>query len=249
MNLDLENPQPLWEFILEDSDGSRATLELCQKNEHFVSSISGIGELPIEIEDALSRFTYVAKERIKFVSAYHGCRVFDEADYTQGGIKRLESAQLISWCKDFFGLDKRIDEIVEELGPNYIRHGEGGVFCMRGIEAAKKNRSYHSDGSELVRSITHRLGTIEEEKYFSLGRPCFIEVCTPIEWFRQNSQTDLDCLLRDIFVHWLWLQLDLDWPGDPRRGGIEFKTDIPAEFIRAFHYTKRTQPIATGQRR
>ncbi|MGJ8649775.1 MAG: hypothetical protein ACSHX4_05405 [Opitutaceae bacterium] len=245
MNLDLENPKPFWEVILEDSIGSKTTLELCQENEHFVSSISGIGELPIEIKHALVRFTDTAKERIESVSAYHGCRVFDEADYTLRGIKRLESTQLISWCKDFFGLDERIDDIVEELGPDYIGHGEGGVFCMRGIEAAIKNRSYHSDGSELVRSITSRLG-IEEEKYFSAGRPCFIEVCTPIEWFRNHSRTGIDCLLSDIFVHWLWLQLDLDWPGDPRRGGIEFKTDIPAEFIRAFHYTQRTQPAAGG---
>ena len=247
MKLDLDYPEPLWGIILEDEKGHTGVLELCRANEHLVSSISAYSELPVVLDSTLNAFISSAKERIESVSAYHGCRVFSESDYQERGIKKLEPARVISWCKEFFGHEVRIDEIVSELGSDYISHGESGVFCMRGREAAKKNRSYHSDGSELVRRITNRLGQIEEEKYFSAGKPCHIEVCTPIKWFNENSKTKIECLLRNVFVHWLWVQLELDWPGDPREGGIVFKADIPPELIKAFHYTERAQPVDGGQ--
>jgi|GEM_PF-3698251 len=242
MNLDLENPTPFWKVISENPQGRQQVLDLCKENEPLVSSISAYSELPKVLNDALTTFVSSAVERIKYVTAYHGCRVFNESDYTERGIRKLETDRIVKWCKEFFGLDDRIEGILSELGEGYIRHGESGVFCMRGIEAAKKNECSHCDGSELVRCITNRLGKNVEERYFAAGTPCFIEVCTPIEWFKKFSNTSLESLLRDIFTHWLWVELELDWPGDPREGGIVFQNDIPPEFIMAFHYTERTQP-------
>ena len=243
MNLDLENPQPFWELISENEKGQNQVLKLCRDNEHLVSSISSCSELPEVVNDTLTAFILSAENRIEYVSAYHGCRVFKESDYKERGIKKLETDRIVKWCKDFFGHHERIDEILSELGEDYIRHGESGVFCMCGIEAAKKNRCCHPDGSELVRCIASRLGPNEKEKYFAEGTPCFIEVRTPIEWFRKFSDNSLEPLFRNVFTHWLWLELELDWPGDPREGGIVFQNDIPSEFIKAFHYTERTQPV------
>lgn len=243
MNLDLENPQPFWELISKNEKGQNQVLKLCKNNEHLVSSISAYSELPEVLNDTLTTFVSSAEKRIEYVSAYHGCRVFKESDYTERGIKKLERDRIVRWCKDFFGRHERIDEILSELGEDYIQHGESAVFCMRGIEAAKKNRCPYPDGSELARCIASRLGPNEEERYFAEGTPCFIEVRTPIEWFREFSDSSLEPSLRDVFTHWLWVELELE--GDPRNGGkIEFQNDIPPEFIKAFHYTERTkQPV------
>lgn len=68
---------------------------------------------------------------------------------------------------------------------------------------------------------------LKKGKYFAKGRPCFIEVSTSIEWFKRFSETSIGPLLRDIFTHYLWMKLNLDWPSDPREGGIVFKEGIP----------------------
>ena len=140
--------------------------------------------------------------------------------------------------KFFFHLGSEVEEVVEALRDGYIEHRESGVFCMRGIEAARRNRSYHSDGSELIRTISRRLGAKEEEMYLSAGRPCFIRILAPVEWFILNSRTSVDSLLRDLFTYWLWTELELDWPGDPRDGGIVFTIDVPPGFIDTFHYPR-----------
>lgn len=236
MHLDLENPAPFLSIIRDDSEGCADVLKLCRSNNHLVTTISACGDLPDALTRALSHFIRAAKERVQSVAAYHGCRVFDESSYRRHGIRRPKAEELINWCKEFFGHEAQIDKIVGELGRAYINHGESAVFCMRGIEAARKNNCCHQDGSEFVRNIARRLGPTSEEKYYAAGRSCFIEVRTPIEWFERHSQGSVDSLLRDVFVHWLWVELSLDWPGDPRVGGIEFGTDIPAEYVKAFHY-------------
>lgn len=235
MNLNLDNPEWLWR-ILENQNDISAVLELCRANVHLVSSISACGNLPDSLENALKAFVDSAKGRVTSVSAYHGCRVVSEPPYRDRGIRKLETANIVSWCKDFFGEDNRIDEIIRGLKPGYIGWGESAVFCMRGIQAAKKNNCAHSKGSELVRNIASRLGKEAETKYFSEGRECFIEVCAPSEWFTINSRTKIECLLKNVFVHWLWVRLELGWPGDPREGAIIFEANVPPGFIRKFHY-------------
>lgn len=252
MTLDLENPAPFWDIIHEAVDSSSKILSTCRDDVHLVYSISACGNLPAELEEALNSFTRAAKEKVNAVSAYHGCRVFRESDYTDRGIRKLETSRIVSWSKCFFGNGRRIDEILAELGRDYIDHGESAVYCMRGIEAANRNGCSHCDGSELIRSIARRLGPAEEERYFSVGRPCYIEICVPIRWFELNAKPSIECLLRDIFVHWLWVELNLDGPGDPREGGIVFGKDIPPEYVKTFHYkTGPNQPLqrtATSRR-
>lgn len=211
-------------------------LKLCRNNNHLVSSISACGDLPDALARTLNQFVSSAKGRIESVAAYHGCRVLDERSYREDGIRRLEAARLISWCKTFFEFNERIDEIVLDLQIGYLSHGESAVFCMRSMEAERKNGCCHHEGSELVRHIARQLGPIAEDKYYSAGRSCFLEVCTPMDWFERNSQGTIDNLLRDLFVHWLWIELSLEWRGDPRRGGIVFSADIPAEYLKTFHY-------------
>ncbi|MEY3773269.1 MAG: hypothetical protein RLZZ129_49 [Verrucomicrobiota bacterium] len=237
MNLDLENPTAFWPVIRENKKGHSEVLELCRKDVLLVSSLSACGDLPKRLEETTNSFVRSAKERVEAITAYHGCRVFSESDYRGKGIRRLETNRIVSWSKEFFGHDARIDEIIMQLGHDYVRHGESGVYCMRAIEAAKRNGCRHSEGSEIVRCIAKRLGRVEEERYFSVGRPCFIEVRVPKSWFELNAEPTVEVLLRNVFVHWLWVELNLDWPGDPREGGIVFRADIPSDYVKAFHYT------------
>lgn len=172
MNLDLENPYPFWKVIAENKKGHKRPLEICRENNYLVSSVGAYGKLPSILSDALNLFVVAAEKRIVSVTAYHGCRVFLESDYSDRGIRKLETSRVVDWCKRFFGNENRIDETVTEFGSDYTRHGELGVFCMKGIEAAKANGCRHSDGSELIRSIASRLGP-EEGKIFCKGASLF----------------------------------------------------------------------------
>lgn len=236
MHLDLENPTPWWTVIGDDSEGRAAVLELCRRNNHLVSSIAAYGELPGVLARALDEFVRSARGKIQSVAAYHGCRVIDESSYRFGGIHRLRAAELIDWCKTFFGHEAKVEKICADLGTQYIEHGESAVFCMRGIEPARRNSCVHHEGSEFVRNIAARLGPTSEQKYYAVGKPCFVEVCIPIKWFDCHSRGSVDCLLRNVFVHWLWIELSLERPGDPRDGAIIFGADIPAEYVKTFHY-------------
>lgn len=102
MNLDLENPSPFWSIIKEDQVSCEQVLKLCRDNEYYVSSISACGNLPDALSSAINQFQQNARREIRMISAYYGCRVFDESNYKSIGVRRLDLDEIIDWCKVFF---------------------------------------------------------------------------------------------------------------------------------------------------
>ena len=236
MLLDLDEPFRFWPIIESEVQLHRGVLDACRLDKRIVSAIGAYGEIPDIVLRGLSGFLESVRNEIQSVAAYHGCRVLDERDYRQHGIRKPKSEQLIQWSVEFFGSEKGIAEIISDLPKGYLQHGESSVFSMRSMQAAIKTGCRHAEGSELIRAIASRLGTKELENYLSIGRMCYIECHLPIDWYIQYAEPSVDVLLRDLYVHWLWCEMDLAWHGDPREGGIVISADVPAGMISKFHY-------------
>jgi len=239
VNLDLENPSAFWRIIRDDADGAAAALKTCRDNTGLLDQLSEPETIPEDLRDAVARFVTEADNQVSSVTAYHGCRVTKERDYTDKGIVILETEQLLSRARQIFGNSRELQKVVEEL-EYYTSRREKAVFCLRRIEATRKVRSKHHDGSELIRRIGEALGDTAVEKYHSTGKPCHIEIQVPRDWFDHHARPAIRLLLQGLYADWVRYELKLDgWSNN----GVVFGESIPPEFIKTFLYvTGSEQP-------
>ena len=143
--------------------------------------------------------------------------------------------------KQFFHLDKEVDEAVhaleQKMGNDYSDRSERSVFTMCSMTYSNKNVSYRN-GCEFIRYTAQILGEEYDQKYLGYGRPCQIEIRTPLGWLKENTdERTFPNLIRSLFAHWLLNSAgELDHLDKGMDSAVIFRSEIPSEMIYHFHY-------------
>jgi hypothetical protein len=130
-------------------------------------------------EILFSRYTHVA--------GYHGCRPKDLLSYQNQGILPSNTELLVSEARSMFEDIGGFEEALKSIGTEYLTHNEGKVGLLLSAVRAKHDRNAYVKGSELVRSIAHRLGPEAEKRYEVSGRPTLIKCAIPVDWLDKHT--------------------------------------------------------------
>ncbi len=130
-------------------------------------------------EILFSEYTYVA--------GYHGCRPKDLSSYQNKGILPCNTEVLISEARSIFRDFGGFNEAVKSIEREYLTHNEGKVGLLLSAIRAKHDRNEYVKGSELVRSVAHRLGPEAEKRYELIGRSTPIKCAIPVDWLDKHT--------------------------------------------------------------
>jgi hypothetical protein len=217
-----------WEYILNSKvdsySGGKILEHLSYKEESMYDQV---------LLNLVRKAKNVLVSKYSFVIGYHGCRVTDKESYLKNGIMTSNPRKLIKFTKELFGLDKEIDEIVDEFNKDdYLSHNANKIGFLLSAEWAKYERNQHSLGSELIRAIAGRLGKKYLEKYFKIGTSTLIKCKIPIDWLDTYSTYPIiKSYSSSVLYQIIYKKF---WPADKNQqvnGGFMFRHNIPPEYI------------------
>lgn len=192
------------------------------------------------LEDNLARSLRQKGKEILYSSythvvGYHGCRPRDPLSYQTKGIVPSNRESLISEACSLFEGIEGFDKALRAIGEDYLIHNEGKVGLLYSALLANDEHNRYTEGSEFIRSIANRLGSVAKTRYAKTGTPTLIKCVIPVDWLDNHttfptsggySNTVIEALIR---MH--------QWPDDSFfgfNGGYMLTRAIPPESILDF---------------
>ena len=242
INMDL---LPSWSgavaTILEKRALGRTVLQECRKNtdnykKFQLSLIGGEGEKTEATKAARDLLLKELPKQFRYVTYFHGCRVYEHEWYRRDGIMVCEPEWLLQRHIECLGWKmedalQALDKLKQDI-PGYLPHNEGKVFAVWSMSFHMEARSgfCHAKGSELLGLIASNMNPNRKEELYKIGEPSIIEFQVPLHWI---SEPDWKNYVNVLFVFYIshfvpyyrWIM------GDPREGGQIFNRSIPPEHL------------------
>ena len=227
--------------ILEEGTLGRTVLQECRKSAKIYSNfrLSLIGGEGKKTEATKAAGDLLLKElpkQFEFITAFHGCRVYEPEWYRRDGLIACEPKMFLQRYIEYFGWNKEdawraFDKLKQDI-PGYLPHNEGKVYAVRSMRYYMEARSgfCHAKGSELLSRIASRMKPSRRKELYKRGEPSIIQFQVPLHWM---SETDRKNYVNALFVHYIsHLVPFYRWNGgDTRARGVTVDRSIPPEHL------------------
>lgn len=185
------------------------------------------------LKDELAEFLRNLGREILFskythVAGYHGCRPKDLLSYQDQGILPSNTEVLISEARSMFEDIGGFEEALKSIGSEYMTYNEGKVGLLLSSIRAKHDRNAYVQGSELIRSIAHRLGPKAEQRYARSGRATLIKCAIQVDWLDKDTTFSASGSYINNVLHELICRRK--WPGEDFigfEGGYMLTRSVP----------------------
>ena len=168
------------EKILEKRSLGRAVLQECRKSAKNYSNfrlslIGGEGRKTEVTKEARNLLIQELPKQFQYITAFHGCRVYEPESYRSKGIMVCEPKKLLQWAIEYFEWKK--EEVWEALGrlkqdsSGYLKHNAGKVYAVKSMKyyMEEGNGYGHAKGSELLSCIASRIKPNRKEDLYRNG--------------------------------------------------------------------------------
>lgn len=229
------------EKILEKRSLGRAVLQECRKSAKNYSNfrlalIGGEGRKTEVTKEARNLLIQELPKQFQYITAFHGCRVYEPKSYRRDGILVCEPKKLLQWAIQYFGWKKeKVWEALDRLKQDcsdYLEHNAGKVYAVKSMMyyMEEENGFCHTKGSELLSCMASQMKPNRKEDLYRKGEPSIIKFRIPIQWMKKR---DWENYVDSLFVHYIsHLVPYYAWSGgNPREGGEIINRSIPSEHL------------------
>jgi len=223
------------EGILEGGKLLREVCEECRKSEEsfrnfwrFLDAREGDSTLA---PYALELLCKEVPSHFDYITAFHGCRVYESEQYRCGGLKVGDPNDILLEAIERFEAEAQVRSIYEQLrNEGYTAHNAGKVYGVKSIKHhMERGGLCHAKGSELLGIIASRMTPNKIEQLYNTGEPSIIEYLVPTAWM--VAQQDIEAYVASLFCCYIAQDVPYDRPNDAREGGVVIDQSIPPELL------------------